>query len=102
VRFLIDASLSFRIAEALQKAGHNALHVKDVLTVDAPDSVIFDHAARDDRVVVSADTDFGELLARRGTTTVTDPAATANATAPIRSKCAVADAEGGAFYGRHR
>jgi predicted nuclease of predicted toxin-antitoxin system len=67
VRFLIDASLSFRIAEALQKAGHDAVHVKDVLTVDAPDHTIFDYAARDDRVVVSADTDFGELLARRGT-----------------------------------
>lgn len=67
MRFLIDASLSFRIAEALQKAGHDAVHVKDVLTVDAPDSRIFDHAARDDRIVVSADTDFGELLARRGT-----------------------------------
>jgi predicted nuclease of predicted toxin-antitoxin system len=67
VRFLIDASLSFRVAEALQKAGHDAVHVRDVLTVDAADSTIFDHAARNGRVIVSADTDFGELLARRGT-----------------------------------
>jgi len=64
VRFLIDASLSFRVAEALQKAGHDAVHVRDALTVDAPDTAIFHHAAADDRIVVSADTDFGELLAR--------------------------------------
>lgn len=67
MRFLIDASLSFRVAEALQKAGHDAVHVRDVMSVDAPDSAIFDHAAGDDRIVVSADTDFGELLARRQT-----------------------------------
>lgn len=67
MRFLVDASLSFRVAEALQKAGHEAVHVRDVMRVDAPDTAIFDHAADDDRVVVSADTDFGELLARRQT-----------------------------------
>jgi hypothetical protein len=31
----------------------------------ASDEEIFDHAAQDDRVVVSADTDFGTLLASR-------------------------------------
>jgi len=31
----------------------------------ASDEEIFDHAAQDDRVVVSADTDFGTLLATR-------------------------------------
>jgi len=67
VRFLIDASLSFRVAEALQQAGHDAVHVRDVMSVNAPDTAIFDHAAGDDRIVVSADTDFGELLARRQT-----------------------------------
>ena len=40
------------------------MHVRDALTVDAPDTAIFHHAAADDRIVVSADTDFGELLAR--------------------------------------
>lgn len=60
--FLVDASLSFRVAEALQKADHDAVHVRDVMSVDAPDTAIFDHAAGDDRIVVSADTDFGELL----------------------------------------
>ncbi|HSJ44203.1 MAG TPA: DUF5615 family PIN-like protein [Euzebyales bacterium] len=64
MRFLIDASLSFRVAEALQEADHDAVHVRDALTVDAPDTAIFHYAAGDDRVVVSADTDFGELLAR--------------------------------------
>ena len=67
MRFLIDARLSFRVAEALQKAGHDAVHVRDALTVEAPDAAIFQFAADDDRIVVSADTDFGELLARRQT-----------------------------------
>lgn len=40
------------------------MHVRDALTVDAPDTAIFHHTAADDRIVVSADTDFGELLAR--------------------------------------
>jgi predicted nuclease of predicted toxin-antitoxin system len=33
----------------------------------ADDEVIFDAAARDGRVIVSADTDFGMILARRRT-----------------------------------
>lgn len=32
----------------------------------APDVEILEHAAADGRVIVAADTDFGELLARRG------------------------------------
>jgi predicted nuclease of predicted toxin-antitoxin system len=65
MRFLVDASMSPVVVQALRDAGHDAIHVGEVLRLDAPDAVILEHAERDGRVVVAADTDFGELLASR-------------------------------------
>ena len=66
MRFLVDASLSPAVAVLLTEAGHDAVHVRDALGLKAPDLEILEHAAADGRVIVAADTDFGELLARRG------------------------------------
>jgi predicted nuclease of predicted toxin-antitoxin system len=68
VRFLVDASLSPVVVQALADSGHEAVHVGDVLRLDAPDEAIFDLAVHERRVIVAADTDFGEIVARRGTT----------------------------------
>jgi len=69
MRFLIDNALSPALAVLLQHAGHDAIHVLTIGLQRAEDLVIFDRAAEDDRVLVSADTDFGALLAIRSAQT---------------------------------
>jgi len=63
VRFLIDNALPPGVACLLRHAGHDANHVRDYGLQAADDAVILDRAAVEERVVVSADSDFAMLLA---------------------------------------
>lgn len=65
MRFLIDNAPSPVVAEGLRQADHDAIHVRDLGLAAADDVTIFEHADRDQRVIVSADTDFGTILAIR-------------------------------------
>jgi predicted nuclease of predicted toxin-antitoxin system len=66
VRFLIDECLAQRVGELLAASGHDAVHVSDIGLLGAVDELVMAAAEADSRVVVSADTDFGGLLAKSG------------------------------------
>jgi predicted nuclease of predicted toxin-antitoxin system len=50
----------------LRTAGHDVSHVREVGLQAAADQVVLAAAEAEQRVVVSADTDFGTLLSRSG------------------------------------
>ncbi|HET8684475.1 MAG TPA: DUF5615 family PIN-like protein [Micromonosporaceae bacterium] len=69
MRFLVDECLSVRLAELLVDAGHDAVHVVGCSLAGVPDQRVLARVLADDRVLLSADTDFGEILAHSGAAT---------------------------------
>ena len=63
MRFLVDMPLSPRLAAWLAANGHDAIHASQVGLSQAADKDILQHAAAQQRTIVTADLDFPRLLA---------------------------------------
>jgi predicted nuclease of predicted toxin-antitoxin system len=66
MRFLADMGVSQRVVEWLRAGGHDAMHLRDERLQTLPNGEIFQKAAREQRVVLTFDLDFGEILAGSG------------------------------------
>lgn len=64
MKFLVDECLSPLLAVSLTQAGHESVHVLDRGLQGRPDHEVMALAQFEGRVLISADTDFGELLIR--------------------------------------
>jgi predicted nuclease of predicted toxin-antitoxin system len=61
MKFLIDRCAGRRLAAWLRGQGHDVGESRE-LGPDPGDAAILEHAAREQRVLVTIDTDFGKLL----------------------------------------
>ena len=63
MNFVADAGISPRTVEFLREQGHDVVHVRDIGMQRAKDSEILELARSQDRIVLTFDLDFGDLLA---------------------------------------
>ena len=63
MRFLADVGVSPLTVNALRQAGYDAVHLVEQGLERLPDSAILHKALLEDRIVLTFDLDFGDLLA---------------------------------------
>jgi hypothetical protein len=66
MRFLADMGVSQQVVEWLRTNGHDAVHLRDEGLQRLPNGDIFQKAGREQRIVLTFDLDFGEILAASG------------------------------------
>ncbi|HNQ93179.1 MAG: DUF5615 family PIN-like protein [Anaerolineales bacterium] len=64
MKFLIDMPASPDLVAWLQERGHETVHAKNINLETASDSIIMNRAATEERIVITANLDFGTLLAQ--------------------------------------
>ena len=68
MNFLVDAQLPRRLAHLFTEAGHDAVHTLDLPGGNrTPDHELCEMCLRDDRVLVTKDSDFTDSYFLRGT-----------------------------------
>lgn len=68
MKLLVDANLSHKVAAGLRAAGHEARHLQEIGMQTSSDPAVLAVARDEERVLVTADADFGRLLALGGLT----------------------------------
>ncbi|CAN5280910.1 hypothetical protein BH10PLA2_BH10PLA2_19510 [soil metagenome] len=63
MRFLADMGVSQQVVEWLRANGHDAVHLRDEGLHRLPNGEIFHKAGIEQRIVLTFDLDFGEILA---------------------------------------
>ena len=63
MKFLADMGVSPLTVQALRQQGYDAVHLTDERLERMPDSEIMAKASREERIVLTFDLDFGDLLA---------------------------------------
>ena len=63
MKLLLDANLSPEIARLLKEAKHDAIHVSEIGLLSTPDPEIMEATTQEGRILLTADADFGALLA---------------------------------------
>ena len=63
MRFLADMGISQQVVEWLRTNGHEAMHLRDEGLQRLPNGEILQKAAQEQRIVLTFDLDFGEILA---------------------------------------
>lgn len=66
MRFLADMGVSMRVVEWLRSSGHDAIHLRNAGLQKLPNGEIFQKAIREERIVLTFDLDFGEIVAASG------------------------------------
>ncbi len=66
MRFLLDMNLSPAMADWLRREGHDAVHARDIGLSTLPDWDVFARAVTEDRILITFDLDFGDIVGAAG------------------------------------
>lgn len=62
LRFIVDADMPRSSAEVIRSTGYDVEDVRDIGMRSAKDGEIIEYALKNERIIVTRDTDFGEVL----------------------------------------